>query len=120
MTITKILKQIDERKPNSYSRDQKIDWINELEEAVQLFLGLDRSDWVRYDADSLDEETVISSPHDRLYVLWLKCKIDFDNEEYESYGNQQAQFDADLTEWKKFALRSGLVNSPVIRYKNVF
>ena len=52
---------------------------------------------------------IVNPPYDILYVYWLKAKIDYANEEYESYANNQAQFTSMFDDFKKFAFRSGLV-----------
>ena len=44
-----------------------------------------------------------------MYISYLKAKIDYAMEEYESYATNQAQFEADLAEWKAWAIREGKI-----------
>ena len=50
-------------------------------------------------------------PYDVMYISYLKAKIDYAMEEYESYATNQAQFEADLAEWKAWAIREGKIHT---------
>ena len=56
-----------------------------------------------------DTELIVRPPYDALYKSYLKAKIDYANEEYESYANNQAQFTSDYENWQAYAMRSGMV-----------
>ena len=112
MKLSEAIEEVKAEKPNSFGADHITRYINNVEASVQNFLGIDREEWVKYDwkADG-NKELIIPAPYDILYKSFLKAKIDYAMEEYESYENNQAQFEADFDDWKAWAMRSGLVIS---------
>lgn len=124
MTVNELLKRVDEQKPNAFSVAQKVSWLNDIETQIQEFLGYDGSRWVVYtDSDEdLAKELIVDRPYSNVYIAWLKAKIDFDNEEYESYQNNQAQFSSEFASFKSYALRNGLVSTTIVpdHFKNVW
>lgn len=122
MKIRELLEIIDEQKPNGFSRKQKIRWINDIESIVQSFLLIDRSSWATYkdDAKTMDCELCIPSPYDQLYVFWLKASVSYANEDYEQYNCDQSQFNSGFEEFKKYAIRSKMVQPKFGIYKNVW
>lgn len=124
MTVNELLKRVDEQKPNAFSVAQKVSWLNDIETQIQEFLGYDGSRWVVYTDSDEDraKELIVDRPYSNVYVAWLKAKIDFDNEEYESYQNNQAQFASEFASFKSYALRNGLVSTTIVpdHFKNVW
>lgn len=124
MTVNELLKRVDEQKPNAFSVAQKVSWLNDIETQIQEFLGYDGSRWVVYtDSDEdLAKELIVDRPYSNVYIAWIKAKIDFDNEEYESYQNNQAQFSSEFASFKSYALRNGLVSTTIVpnHFKNVW
>lgn len=112
MKLSECIQEVRSEKPNSFSEDVLTGYINEVEASVQDFLGVPTADFVVYHwEDHGNRELIAKHPHDVLYKSYLKAKIDFANEEYYSYQNNQAQFTADFEEWKAYAMRSGQVIS---------
>lgn len=124
MTVNELLKRVDEQKPNAFSVAQKVSWLNDIETQIQEFLGYDGSRWVVYtDSDEdLAKKLIVDRPYSNVYIAWIKAKIDFDNEEYESYQNNQAQFSSEFASFKSYALRNGLVSTTIVpnHFKNVW
>lgn len=123
MTVAELLQRIGNRKKSSFSEQQKITWLNEIEAQVQEYLGIDPSEWVVYTTSAADKSKVLiaPAPHDVLYEDWLASKIDFANEDIEQYSNNQMQFFADYHEFKSYAMRKGLRNEDLPeKYSNVF
>lgn len=114
MKLSECIEDVKQEKPNSFSDEKLTGYINELEAMVQEYLGTETEDMIVYDwtADG-DKELIVPKPYDAMYKPWLKAKIDYSNEEYYSYANNQAQFESDYEEWKAYALSSGMVRSDV-------
>ena len=123
MTINEVISTVKREKPNQFANEHLIQWLNEVESLVQNKLGIMIDEWFRYSVDDIENETelIVSPPYDILYVYWLKAKIDYTNEDYESFGNNQAQFQSHFNEFLAHAHRNGLVTSRLPRkFKNVF
>lgn len=112
MKLSECIEEVRSEKPNSFGAEYLTKQINRLEASVQEFLGVEREEWVQYVwADDGNTELIIPTPYDEAYKSYLKSRIDYALEEYESYENNQSQFESDFEEWKCWALRSGMVKS---------
>ena len=96
--ISKIIAQVDENKPNSFSQESKVAWLAQLDGkiAADIFL-MDVSEirQLSYDPDA-DTETdlLVEFPHDDIYYYWLCAKIDAENGEYDKYQNTMQLYNA--------------------------
>ena len=108
MTIAKVLAAADAVKPNAFSEEVKLQWINEAEGMVQtdvLLRAID--DVVTYEWPT-DENTelLVKPPHDKLYLAYLIAMIDFTNGEYNKYANTVAMFNTHLSEYAAWFQRT--------------
>lgn len=105
MTPNKAIEIVDRLKPNSYSEEDKLRWINELDTMVQrLVIQADKIESYSYPED-MDKELLIPAPFDDLYTLFLEAKIDYYNREYGNYNNSAMMFEAQYNEYKKAYIR---------------
>ena len=105
MTPNKAIEIIDGLKPNAYSEEDKLRWINELDGLVQrLVIQADKVKEYAYPED-MDTELLIPAPFDDCYTLFLEAKIDYYNREYANYNNSAAMFEAQYSEFKKAYIR---------------
>lgn len=106
MKLAEVIQEVQQEKPNAFDQDRLTGFINEVEADVQEYLGIDVEDRIEYKwgADG-NRELIAPPPYDVLYKSYLKAKIDYANEEYQSYANNQAQFTSDFEEWKAWAIR---------------
>ena len=119
MTITELINKVNAEKPNAFSESHLFLFINECEAQVQEFLGVDSEERIEYDLQfDKDEELIAPSPYDGMYEAYLKAKIDYINEEHQSYENNQAQFMTIFYEYKAYAMREGLVKTKPLRFTN--
>lgn len=120
MKLSEAIEQVKKEKPHSFSMDHCTAFINEVESAVQEFLGIPAEDRKKYDwKEDGSAELVAKEPYSILYISFLKAKIDYAMEEYESYANNQAQFESDFEDFKAWAVREGKIIKPLpTRIKN--
>ena len=105
MTPNKAIEIVDRLKPNSYSEEDKMRWINELDGMVQsLVIQADKITQYSYPED-MDKELLVPAPYDDLYTLFLEAKIDYHNREYGNYNNSAMMFEAQYSEYKKDYIR---------------
>lgn len=109
MTPNKAIEIIDRLRPNSYSEEDKLRWINELEGMVQrLVIQSDTINQLSYPED-MEKELLISAPYDDCYTLFLEAKIDYYNREYSNYNNSAVVFESQFNEYKKDYIRHNRV-----------
>lgn len=119
MKLSEAIQTAKTEKPHSFSADHITMHVNALESAVQEFLEIPREEWVKYNwREDGDKELIAKAPHDYIYVLYIKAKVDYDLEEYESYANNQAMFEANFADWKASVLRAGEVRPSEVQIKN--
>lgn len=105
MTPNKAIEIVDRLKPNTYSEEDKLRWINELDTMVQkLVIQSDKINKYSY-PDDMDTELLIPAPFDDCYTLFLEAKIDYYNREYANYNNSALMFEAQYSEYKKAYIR---------------
>ena len=111
MKANKVIERLDAIRPNSYSEEQKLDWINNLEEMVQrLVMQSQEIHSLSYPED-MDTELLITAPFDNLYGLYLESMIDYYNREYGYYNNSALMFETRFTEYKKSYIRGDITTS---------
>lgn len=112
MTANKVIERVDALRPNSYNEEQKLGWINKLEEMVQrLVIQSSEINSLAYPED-MDKELLIPAPFDDLYDLYLESMIDYYNREYGNYNNSALMFETRFTEYKKAYIRGNSVRQP--------
>lgn len=110
MTINNLIEKVNEEKPNSFSETKLIAYINEVEAEVCEQLNLTGTPYAN-SAEDKAKTLLAPVPYDRLYVSYLKAQIDYANEEYESYANNQAQHTQDFRDFTDWVVRTGQVES---------
>ena len=124
MTLRDLLNKISDEKPNSFSEAKLISFVNEVEAEVAEELHIDKTDvpiYIYEHDEDLDKVLIAPAPYDRLYISYVKAMIDYTNEEYESYANNQAQHVQDYRDFVDWVVRTGQVarNNAVTRFRNI-
>ena len=104
MTIGELIVKVREEKPNSFPDAKLIDILNEIESDVSDQFG---APFTKYtdDHDQMEKKLLVPAPYDRLYISYLKAKIDYANEEYASYQNNAAQHGQDFADFVDWLVR---------------
>ena len=124
MTLRDLLNKISDEKPNSFSEAKLISFVNEVEAEVAEELHMDKEDvpvYVYEHDEDLDKVLIVSAPYDRLYISYVKAMIDYTNEEYDSYANNQAQHVQDYRDFVDWVVRTGqaVKTNTVTRFRNI-
>lgn len=108
MTIKDCIDIVDNLKPNQYTIKEKVAWLTFIEqiiinEVIKTHEGYDgRYDLFEgYSEDKLSVALIVPSPYDRVYVEYLKMKIDSENGETARYNNSAALYNAHMLEFRK-------------------
>lgn len=119
MTIQALIDQVQDEKPNSFGTDRLLGFINEIEADVAEQVNLDAP---IYTEEDLDKELMVPAPYDSLYVSYVKARIDYADEEYASYQNNQMQYVQDFRDFLDWVVRTNqaLEEFTPVRFRNVF
>lgn len=134
MTPNKAIEVVDRLKPNSYSEEDKLRWIEELDGMVRRLVFqwdetyleeieekskseastekekeecaeiLKKAKPYSYPED-MDTELLITAPFENVYPLYLEAQIDYYNREYANYNNSASMFESQYREFKKAYIR---------------
>lgn len=102
MKIIEAINRIDSLKRNTYTQEDKIAWLSEIDwdvkkNVIDTHEG-DGRDFTGYDdCTDVQTELLIPEPHDKVYLLWLEAQIDYYNGEYEKYNNAMDMFSTAFT-----------------------
>lgn len=119
MTIQGLITKVKTEKPNTFSDEWLLKFVNEIEEDVAEQLHDD--DFEPY--TSVDStELLVSAPYDRLYVSYLKSQVDYANEEYASYQLNAEQHVQDFTDFINYIVRENVIEEEYLpsRFRNIF
>lgn len=119
MTIQNLIDKVQEEKPNTFSTDKLIEFVNEIETDVAEQLSIELEE---YTSDNLNDELLVPAPYNRLYVSYLKAQIDYANEEYPSYQLNAEQHVQDFSDFINWVVREQVNVESVVpsRFRNVF
>ena len=104
MTVGELFAYVDDIKPNAFTAEQKMIWLNELEARIQKDVLLRwRGEWEQYRwPEDKDVSPLLDPPDDAMYRHWLEAMIDYANGEYDKYQNTAALFNQ---VWNSFVAR---------------
>ena len=104
MTVGELFAYVDDIKPNAFTTEQKMIWLNELEARIQKDVLLRwRGEWEQYQwPEDKDVSPLLDPPDDAMYRHWLEAMIDYANGEYDKYQNTAALFNQ---VWNAFVAR---------------
>jgi hypothetical protein len=107
MKLSESIDLINKVKPNGYSADVLVAFINELESMawVEVF-EKKPEDFTPYKLpEHQDVELIIVKPYDSCYLNYVAAKIDFQNEEAAGYQNNMEMFNSQYLDYKKYMNR---------------
>lgn len=112
MTIAEVISKVDALKPNTYTLEDKIDWLSNLDARVKSQI-IDAHEcngpFYFYGYDSMsdqDTELLVPAPYDEMYLRWLEAMIDYHNSEDERYNNAIMLFNNAYEGYKKHYTRT--------------
>ena len=115
MTVANIIAQVNQLKPNAYSQDFLVQWINEVEgmifnELVKNSRQGQGSEFTPIDyIENPDRQLYAPDTFGQLYVYYLMAKIDFADCETSRYNNDITMFNS---EYQNFSAWYNRNNSP--------
>ena len=112
MTIAEAIAKVDSLKPNTYTPEDKVEWLSNLDARVksQIIDAHERCDpfqFYGYDIDlDMETELLVPAPYDEMYLRWLEAMIDYHNGEDERYNNAITLFNNAFDGYKKCYTRN--------------
>lgn len=117
-TYSQIIGKLDMLKPNAYTYEQKIAWLNDLEQQINLKViethELAEGEESPYspfspsmpDASEGDKTLIAPAAFDSMYVHYLSMQIDYANGEFERFNNSNAMFQTVYSDFERWYNRT--------------
>lgn len=92
MTIIEAINKNDALKSNTYSQDEKLEWLSRLDwiikkQIIDTHEGSEEVTFTGYNADTdLGTVLLVPAPFDEIYLRWLEAQIDYHNGEIDKYN----------------------------------
>lgn len=122
MKIIDAISKIDSLKHNTYSQNDKIGWMSDLDwivkrEVIDTHEGAEQVHFTGYD-ENTDQQTVllIPAPYDTAYLLWMEAQIDYYNGEYGKYNNAMEMFNETFEGFKNYYNRNHMPKGSKIKF----
>lgn len=122
MKIIEAINRIDSLKHNTYSQNDKVEWLSILDGIVKRLIidtheGGEEVIFTGYD-DSTDTSTelLVPAPFDEVYLRWLEAQIDYTNGEYDKYNNAILMYQASYDGYANYYNRTHMPKCNAIKY----
>ena len=111
MKIIEAINRIDSLKHNTYTQNNKVAWLSEVEfDVVKNVINTHEGDEITFsgydDSTDLQTELLIPAPFDKVYLLWMEAQIDYYNGEYDKYNNAADLFTVNYEAFKNYYNRT--------------
>ena len=112
MTIKEAITRLDALKFNTYTDEDKVEWLSRLDSAVKLQIidshgGADNVPFDGYDTDTPDNTVLlVPAPYDEVYLRWMEAQIDYHNGEYDKFNNSIIMYNTAFDAYQKHYTRT--------------
>lgn len=102
MKIVDAINRIDSLKHNTYSQNDKVAWLSEVDWDIKrnIIDGHEGDEEVTFtgynELTDLQTDLLMPAPYDKAYLLYLEAQIDYYNGEYDKYNNAMDSFHTDF------------------------
>lgn len=113
MTVGELISKVDELKPNHYSEQRKLEWLNHLEEQIYFNIilqheGHEDIEYKEYESveQNGNDALLASGMYEDLYRYYIESQIDYANQEINKYNNSSQMHNAFYEGFEKWYRRN--------------
>ncbi|MGM9585154.1 MAG: hypothetical protein ACI3V1_06375 [Faecousia sp.] len=105
MTVAEAVERIDSIVRNTYTREEKIFWLSNLDAQIATFI-LHTTPPEKYkDGEDLNTDLLVGAPFDVMYIHWLEAQIAYCNSEIERYNNAITMYQQEYNAYASYYAR---------------
>ena len=107
MKVSEALARVKEVKPNPFTDEMLLNWLNDFEAKVQTETRVKAPQGVDIYTlpEDLNTELLLARPYDECYPLYIQAQIDFALQEFDTYNNSMRMFNTSFEEAKRYYVR---------------
>lgn len=107
MKIKTAIDRVYAVRPDSFSIEEKVEWLNQLDGQIYQEVILTHENpsniaFSKYDPSDLERELLIPFPYDKIYLSYLKVMIEESYGETEAYNNALYLFNENKKDFKAY------------------
>lgn len=107
MTVTEAINTIDALKPNAFTQEEKLRWLNEVDGIIKKTIIDTHENGVDWTEHTAEGDTLLAeAPYDSLYIYWLDSRIGYYNKETVAYNNAIAAYNTALSAYSNYYNRT--------------
>ena len=110
MRIIEAINKIDSLKHNSYTQQDKVEWLSTLDHLVADMMNAHEGEPVVFEGYNeetpLEAELLIHDAYTDVYMRWLEAQIDYANGEYGKYNNAVTAYNSKWQEFERWYNRT--------------
>lgn len=112
MTIIEAINKTDALRSNTYSQEDKIEWLARLDlmvkqQIIDTHQGADCATFSGYnDQTDLHTMLLVPAPYDEVYLHWLEAQIHYHNDEIDRYNAAITMFNTAYEGYEKYYNRT--------------
>ena len=122
MKLIEAINMIDALVPNSYTQEDKIRWLSNLDGTIKKNI-IDKHDggeevtFEGYTAETpLEKELLVPAPYDVVYGYWLQAQIDYWNQELSKYNNSITMYNTAYSEFERWYIRNHMPKEQKLKF----
>ena len=122
MKISEAINRIDALMHNTYTQQDKLEWLSRLDSMVKKHIidtheGAEDVTFTGYDdSTDLNTELLVPAPYDEVYLRWMEAQIHYFNGEYEKYNNAIDMFNTANEGYKNYYNRTHMPKGKSLKY----
>ena len=119
MTIRDAITRLDALIFNTYTDEDKVQWLSRLDSMVKKHIidtheGAENVVFTGYDdSTDLQTELLVPPPHDEMYLRWMEAQIDYHNGEYDKYNASIVMYNTAVDNYANYYNRNHM---PISRH----
>lgn len=106
MLISDAIKEADRLKPNSFTTEDKLRWLERLEKRICneiLSHYTTPAPTVEpFTTEDLSRELIVPDPYDEIYIHWLCAQMDYYEREMDSFNAANMMFEAVFVQYRNW------------------
>lgn len=122
MTILEAISRVDSLRHNTFTQAEKIGWLAQVDgqiarELVQTHEPAQTESFRCYDGQTpMDQQLLVPTPYDELYLHYLCAQMDYYHAEYDRYNRSMGMYQAVLSAFTNFYNRTHRPKGQQFRY----
>lgn len=122
MTMIEAIGRVDALYHNTFTQEEKIRWLAQVdalavEELLRTHEDPRGETFQVYDEQTpLDQQLLVPSPYDELYLHYLQAQMDYHNAEYDRYNRSMGMYQALWSAFTNFYNRTHRPRGQEFRY----